>query len=241
MLFAIIKSKKPTTIPEFRCIARFFWQQSPKCQSFDQRTTPKITHFRGQLFNKKHCPKIKILHLRQTLRPALGIWREIFLSLFPQATLQPFYWSQSRVSQVVLFTPQKNSGNVNYSRNIEPFHFLFPSFFCKCRATQYYQENMTSIELFTSQNQPKLPWQALESFHKVSRETASAIHRHIGYEADLASHSARNRLSPLASFKGLPLPTFQLKDASLGAFVEENGSKKPHKAANLPQSSLLTR
>ena len=44
--------------------------------------------------------------------------------------------------------------------------------------------------------------------------------------ACLATQSAWNHLSPLFSFRGLPLPTFQLNDARMGASAEENGSKK---------------
>ena len=89
----------------------------------------------------------------------------------------------------------------------------------------------TSILLYPlfclkGKNSPKLPWQVLESVHRTAREMTSLVNRNVCFEACLYFFLARKHLSTLYSFRGLPLPTFQLNDASMGASADESSPEK---------------
>ena len=74
--FAIITPSKPTTPPDFRCISRFAWQQSPKCQFCGQRTTPKITLIYRQCFIQMFVQKWKFyIHSKPQGQTLLSDWK----------------------------------------------------------------------------------------------------------------------------------------------------------------------
>ena len=84
---------------------------------------------------------------------------------------------------------------------------LFPVFFYKCRASQLYRQNIAPIAFFRSQNSSKLPWEVLLSAHRAARETTLLMNRHVSIRIVSALQSPSNHLSPLVSFRSLPLPT----------------------------------
>ena len=87
--------------------------------SFRLQNNTKNYTYLSSIFNPNICSKIKTLHLQQTFSS----------QRFPRAIHQPFYQTQSCVSQVASFTPEKNSEKSRTTASIELPHFPFHSFF----------------------------------------------------------------------------------------------------------------
>ena len=65
--------------------------------------------------------------------------------------------------QILLYLTERNSWEIRHfsgmQHNLPPFHVFFIScVFYKCRASQFYQQNIAPIAFFRSQISSKLPW-----------------------------------------------------------------------------------
>ena len=82
----------------------------------------------SSIFWAKNClKKTESLHLQQFSRPYLGIKLKFFLSLFSLDMLQPFSYSQYRVSQLGSFVLERNSGYLSHTLCVERLLFPFQS------------------------------------------------------------------------------------------------------------------
>ena len=72
--FAIITANKPTTPPDFSCMAPFVRKQIPKCHFFGPKNNTKnYTNLSCILKLQRICSKMKSLHLQRTSKSDLGV------------------------------------------------------------------------------------------------------------------------------------------------------------------------
>ena len=137
---------------------------------------------------------------------------------------RPMYRSRPPKRYMVRFSytsPKGMLGKLDTSAacNTTCLHFM------KCRASQFYRQNIAPIASFRSQISSKLPWQVLESTHRTAREATSLMNNHVSIHIVLTFQSPSNHLSLLVCL----YPPFKLHDASLGVSAMENGSKNTYK------------
>ena len=175
----------------------FVWQQSPKCQFFGQRTSPKITRINRQYLiqtfvknekSPKHSKPQKVRTWHLTGRFPLNVSPGYTPAILSEPVL--------RVSSCLVHTrkefcvePPSTTSKIS-----KPFRF------------------------FTAPNSPKLPWKFLESIYKTARETTLLVGLDVSYRARFATQSALNHLSPLFSFRGnclYPQPSLMMPDWGL--------------------------
>ena len=97
-----------------------------------------------------------------------------------------------------------------------------------CRATRSCWQNIAPIALFTSQNSPNLPCHVPESTHRTAKEKTSL--RESPWLARIlsAAHFMWNCVSPLFSFKGLPLPINPALWCQAGGLLRWKTARKTH-------------
>ena len=139
--------------------------------------------------------------------------------------------------------PEKNSGKSRNTARIQlphfPFHRFFRSLVEPPSTTSEISNPLNFLLLQTRPNCIGRSWNLY--IHKTARQTTSLWASIFATQHYLATQSASNHLSPLYSFRGLPLPTAKLQDARLEASAEENGSKKnTYNAINLPDRLFKT-
>ena len=105
--------------------------------------------------------------------------------------------------------------------NLPPFHMFF---FCKCRANQFYQQNIAPRSFFLMvKSRPNCHGRSWNlPTKRPKRKLHSLTDPHVSIQIVLAFQSSSNHLSLLVSFRSLPLPTTV-------AFAVENDSRNTHK------------
>ena len=151
MYIAIITPSKPTT-----CTSRFSLHitdrlaTKPQMSIFRSNNTTKNYTYLSSIFNPNNLFKNE----KSTFTANLKVRPWYLTGRFPLNASRGLYFSHFiRPSLEYLTLPRSHPKRILGNSAI-PFH----SFFYKCRATQYYQQNFESIEYFTTPNSPKLPW-----------------------------------------------------------------------------------
>ena len=150
---------------------------------------------------------------------------------FPRAILQPFYQTQSCVSHVASFTPEKRRTPA----------LIFHSFNVNVESPSTTSKISNPLNILLLQTPPNCLGR---SWNPSTKRPERQLHSWTSMSATqhvwrLSQHEITSHLC--FPSKGLPLPTSQLNDARMGVSAEENGSKNTYKAMILPDSCSCTR